>query len=163
MNEVDQYIALTEFARKKFIEGGLPEGKICVKPNFVDPDPGAGRGEGDYVLFAGRLTKEKGILTLLRAWKTHRPPSRLRIIGDGPLKDQIEREVQGEAAIEYMGRKPLSEVYELMGSAMALVFPFEQQARGTSVHCSALVVRVDPRGDSFGVAATYEPVAFTPP
>lgn len=48
------------------------------------------------------------------------------------------------------------------GERVALVFPFEQQARGTSVHCSACVVRVDPRGDSYGVAATYEPVSFTP-
>ena len=48
------------------------------------------------------------------------------------------------------------------GQSVALVFPFEHQARGTSVHCSARVVRIDPRGDAFGVAATYEPVAFTP-
>ncbi len=47
------------------------------------------------------------------------------------------------------------------GEHVTLVFPFEQQARGTSVHCSARVVRVDPRGDCFGVAATYEPVSFT--
>ena len=48
------------------------------------------------------------------------------------------------------------------GDRVALVFPFEHQARGTSVHCSARIVRVDPRGDSFGVAATYEPVSFKP-
>ena len=37
--QVDLYIALTEFARQKFIEGGLPADKIVVKPNFVHPDP----------------------------------------------------------------------------------------------------------------------------
>jgi glycosyltransferase involved in cell wall biosynthesis len=41
---VDLYIALTGFAREKFIEGGLPSEKIVVKPNFVHPDPGAGEG-----------------------------------------------------------------------------------------------------------------------
>jgi hypothetical protein len=48
------------------------------------------------------------------------------------------------------------------GERVSLVFPFEHQARGASVRCAACVVRVDPRGDSFGVAATYEPVAFMP-
>ena len=47
------------------------------------------------------------------------------------------------------------------GAEVALVFPFEHVARGTSVHCTARVVRVDQRGDSFGIAATYEPVSFT--
>ena len=49
------------------------------------------------------------------------------------------------------------------GERVSLVFPFEQQARGASVRSAARVVRVDSRGDCFGVAATYEPVAFTPP
>jgi PilZ domain len=47
------------------------------------------------------------------------------------------------------------------GAEVVLVFPFEHVARGTSVHCSARVVRVDRRGDAFGIAATYEPVSFT--
>ena len=34
------FIALTEFARQKFIAGGLPQDRIAVKPNFVSPDPG---------------------------------------------------------------------------------------------------------------------------
>ena len=59
--QVDVYIALSEFARQKFIEGGLPQERIFVKPNFVSPDPGAGDGRGDYALFAGRLSEEKGI------------------------------------------------------------------------------------------------------
>ena len=49
------------------------------------------------------------------------------------------------------------------GTEVALVFPFEHVARGTSVRCSARVVRVDQRGTGFGIAATYEPVSFTVP
>lgn len=47
------------------------------------------------------------------------------------------------------------------GQEVALVFPFEHVARGTSVHCSARIVRVERRGDGFGIAATYEPVSFS--
>lgn len=123
--EVDAYIALTEFARKKFIEGGLTEAKLRVKPNFVDPDPGPGKGGGDYILFAGRLTKEKGVMSVIEAWKAHRPALKLRMIGDGPLREQVEQAIRGEPAIEYLGRRPLPEVYELMGGAAGLVFPSE--------------------------------------
>lgn len=47
------------------------------------------------------------------------------------------------------------------GDQVALVFPFEHSGANASVRCTAHVVRVDPRGDMFGVAATYEPVAFS--
>lgn len=49
------------------------------------------------------------------------------------------------------------------GDEITIVFPFEQTGPGASVRCSAYVVRVEPRGDLFGVAATYEPVAFSVP
>src|SRR2546429_1099631 len=65
---IDYYLALTDFARRKFIAGGLPADKILVKPNFVYPDPGDGNGERSYALFVGRLSPEKGLPTLLAAW-----------------------------------------------------------------------------------------------
>src|SRR5262245_13836927 len=65
-DRVTRYIALTEFCRDKFIEGGLPAARIAVKPNFVDAAPGAG-GLREGGLFAGRLSAEKGIDTLLDA------------------------------------------------------------------------------------------------
>ena len=67
--EISCFVALTQFARNKFMEGGLPGEKIFVKPNFVSPDPGARTGIGDYALFAGRLSPEKGVGTILAAWK----------------------------------------------------------------------------------------------
>jgi hypothetical protein len=43
---VDGYIALSDFSRKKFVDGGLPAEKISVKPNFVYPDPGERNAPG---------------------------------------------------------------------------------------------------------------------
>ena len=73
-NMVDCYIALTEFSRRKLIDGGLPAAKIRVKPNFVLPDPGLREKRGQYALFAGRLVDPKGLPTLLAAWKLLRKP-----------------------------------------------------------------------------------------
>ena len=81
---VDIYIALTEFARQKFIEGGLPAEKIVVKPNFVNPDPGVGKGSGGYALFVGRLSVEKGLDTLLAAWEKLSQQMPLKIVGEEP-------------------------------------------------------------------------------
>lgn len=120
---VDIYIALTEFARQKFIEGGLPAEKIVVKPNFVNPDPGIGSGSGGYALFVGRLSVEKGLDTLLAAWEQLKGQMPLKIVGDGPLSPQVESAVKRLPSVEWLGRKPMPEVHELMGEASFLIFP----------------------------------------
>ena len=115
---VDRYVALSEFARQKFIEGGLPSDRLVVKPNFLDVDPGVGLGDAGYALFVGRLTEEKGVRLLLDAWRTD-PPLPLKIAGDGPLRGEVE----ACSSVEYLGRQPSAEVLRLMGSAACLVFP----------------------------------------
>lgn len=120
---VTRYIALTEFSRDKFVQGGIPAQKISVKPNFVDPSPEIGDGTGGYVLFVGRLSEEKGIDVLLRAWQNLGPKIKLIIIGTGPLLDKCMQAARENPAIECLGPKVRSEVYASMGQARALVFP----------------------------------------
>jgi glycosyltransferase involved in cell wall biosynthesis len=116
---VDLYVALTRFARDRFVEGGLPSARIVVKPNFVWPDPGAGAGSGGYALFAGRLSQEKGLETLVGAWKLlgGKPP--LKVAGDGPLAGTLT----GVAGVEPLGRRSREDVLGLMQQASFLVFP----------------------------------------
>jgi glycosyltransferase involved in cell wall biosynthesis len=121
--QIDLYIALSEFARKKFIEGGLPAHKIAVKPNFAESDPGAGTGEGGYALYAGRLQAAKGLGTLLRAWQTCGVTRTLKIAGDGPMAAEVQRAAASGAGIEYLGRRSRQEVLNLMKRASFLVFP----------------------------------------
>jgi len=122
---VDIFIALTEFARQKFIEGGFPAEKIVVKPNFVYPDPGVGDGEGGYALFVGRLTPEKGVETLLAAWERLEMPVPLKVVGDGALASKVAKAAELGQAVEWLGRKPREEVIGLMKQAAFLVFPSE--------------------------------------
>ncbi|WP_019504088.1 glycosyltransferase family 4 protein [Pleurocapsa sp. PCC 7319] len=120
---VDVYIALTEFARQKYIQGGIPREKIKVKPNFVDRDPGVGEGKGNYGIYVGRLSVEKGIDTLLEAWQTIDNRLSLKIVGDGPLSEMVLQATEQNSSIEWLGRRPMEEVYELMGNAKVLIFP----------------------------------------
>jgi glycosyltransferase involved in cell wall biosynthesis len=125
--KVSCYIARTEFARKKFIEGGLPAERIVVKPCFVHPDPGSREGAGDTVLFLGRLVPEKGVRTLLAAWERLDGRVPLRIAGDGPLRGEMEREVERRhiAGVKVLGRVPGTELVAEMKRARFLVFPSE--------------------------------------
>src|SRR4051812_45618179 len=83
------YITCSKFAREKFLSAGLPGEKLIVKPNFVNPDAGIGTGAGDYAVFVGRLSPEKGIETVLAAWRGMSLPIRLKIVGDGPLAERV--------------------------------------------------------------------------
>jgi glycosyltransferase involved in cell wall biosynthesis len=122
---VDVYVALTEFARRKFVEGGLPAGRIMVKPNFVYPNPGPGEGRGGYALFVGRLSPEKGVGTLLAAWERLDRWIPLKVVGDGPLTEQVVEAANRHPYVKYLGYRPAEEVYALMKEASMLVFPSE--------------------------------------
>ena len=117
------YVAPTDFVRKKLIEGGLPAERIVVKPHFVDPDPGPRKGQGNYALFVGRLTLEKGIDTVLTAWDRLGGRVPLKIVGEGPEDHRVSAAVQRIQGVEWVGRQSSKAVQALMGGAMMLLFP----------------------------------------
>lgn len=120
---VDRYIALTQFAREKFIQGGLPAEKISVKANFVEPDPGAGDGGGGYALFVGRLSPEKGIETILKAWSLLPDDIPLHIAGGGPLGEQVRAAAASNPKVKWLGELSRERVLAEMRAAKFLVCP----------------------------------------
>lgn len=120
---IDAYIALTEFARQKFIQGNLPAEKIVVKPNFLFSDPGNGEGKGGYALFVGRLSPEKGLDKLFQAWEKIGEKMPLKIVGDGQLADTVAEASRKLKGVEWLGRQPKEQVLALMKEATVLVFP----------------------------------------
>jgi glycosyltransferase involved in cell wall biosynthesis len=124
-NAIDLYISLTHSSRQKFVEAGLPADKMIVKGNFVHPDPGPGDGKEGFVLFAGRLTREKGLETLLKAWTLLKIPTALKIVGDGLLAPEVREFCRQNPTAEWLGTKSSSELKDLMGAASLFVFPSE--------------------------------------
>jgi glycosyltransferase involved in cell wall biosynthesis len=123
--QIDAYIAISSFVKEKFVQAGFPASKIFVKPNFVDPDPGEGSSSGDYALFLGRLSPEKGLLTLLQAWERLPSAVPLVIAGDGPMRHSLEAEVARKRlrSVHFAGQLKRSEGYDAMKKAAFLVVP----------------------------------------
>ena len=119
-NKVDRFIALTEFAKGRFIAAGFPPERISVKPNFVE-DRACPSTSSQGALFVGRLSPEKGVRTLLRAWAEIDFP--LSIVGDGPLLGEA-RDAES-AGITVHGGLPPDAVADHMSRAAFLVFPSE--------------------------------------
>lgn len=117
-NRVTRYIALNEFARDKYVEGGLPAARFRIKPNFIG-SPGVptwtNRAGGLYV---GRLSSEKGVEVLAGAMRSFTTPP-IEVIGGGPLEN-LARESCGD---RYLGYRPLDEILQRMGAAQFMVLP----------------------------------------
>jgi glycosyltransferase involved in cell wall biosynthesis len=128
---ISRYVVFTEFGKSKCIDGGLPSDRITVKPHAVEHDPGAEYAKKPIALFVGRLSPEKGIMILLRAWQilhiTNALPkyAELHIIGDGPDRAQAERFIgeQQIGSVRLLGQQAQSAVYSAMRSARLLVYP----------------------------------------
>jgi len=123
LRQVDQYIVNTHFARRLFVGAGLPEDRVAIKPNFAHPDPGPGLHAGEYALFVGRLSPEKGVAILLDTWRQLDGSVPLRIVGDGPLRPLVEEASRQSPAITYLGFRSGAEVLDLMKEATFLMLP----------------------------------------
>ncbi|MDY0121161.1 MAG: glycosyltransferase family 4 protein [Sulfurimonas sp.] len=120
-DRVDKYILLTQFAKNKFLHSSLKllDTKMAIKSNFVE-DRGFDLEKEDYSLFVGRLSKEKGIETLLEAFKNS--TRKLVIVGTGPLSRNVEEYTRKYPNIQYAGFQSIDFIIAKLKKAKALIF-----------------------------------------
>jgi exopolysaccharide biosynthesis WecB/TagA/CpsF family protein len=127
---VDAFIVPSEFARARFVEAGFDAARLHVKPNFSEDPGGVARkpSASTTVVFAGRLSAEKGVETLLKAWAlVARPGFRLVIAGDGPESAALRKlarscERPGQP-IEFAGPLSREDVCALLAESRVVVVP----------------------------------------
>lgn len=119
---VTKAVALSEFCKKKYVEAGFPEDKITVKPNFADIPSVSDVRKERHVVFVGRLAEYKGISTLIHAFKMN-PGIQLRMVGDGPMYQEIKKETRNISNIQLLGRLPYEQTLGELAKAAFLIFP----------------------------------------
>lgn len=128
--QVDAIIALTEFQRERMIQAGLPADLVHVKPNFYPGNPAIvpWADRRPNVVFAGRLSAEKGVLALVRAWLLWGASApELRIVGDGDLRGELVRlaATAPEVPIRFLGQLSGAAAQDEIARARLLVLPSE--------------------------------------
>ena len=124
---VCRVIALTEFQKENFIKLNWAPDSIAVKENFVEVLNGSIVPRDNrlkQLLYVGRLSSEKGVKTLLKAWNGRFLDCKLLIVGDGDMKGECESLSRG-ANVEFLGHRSNHEVRKLMRESLALILPSE--------------------------------------
>ena len=119
-DQVDRYIALSEFAKDVFVRCGLDKERIAIKRNGaldVEQHSVARRG----ALFVGRLSPEKGVDRLIQCWPKLSRSCDLTIVGPGALQKGYE----GDGCVKVLGPQSAEKVASLMAAAAFVVVPSE--------------------------------------
>lgn len=131
-DKIDYIITPSKFYKDKFIEFGVDENKVTHIPNFLtEEDIEYDKlEEQDYYLYFGRLSEEKGIMTLIKA--AQETNVKLKIVGTGPLKEEIEKYVSENKLtnIGILGFKSGKELYTIVANAKCVVLPSEWYENG---------------------------------
>ena len=108
------------------MEYGWPEEKIAIKGNFVSHNPvnrvNPVQEKKDQIVYVGRLSKEKGVETLIKAFGQLSGKTRLIIVGDGVDRGELEVMARG-LNIEFVGQKPSEEARQIIAESKAIVSP----------------------------------------
>ena len=126
-NHVEAFISLTDFQRELISRSGLPAAKVRVKPNFYPGRPTVipWQERESSVVFAGRLTAEKGVSNLVRAWKLWGEEApQLEMVGDGDLRPKLEQMAAG-LPVRFLGQVAGTQAQERIARARLLVLPSE--------------------------------------
>jgi glycosyltransferase involved in cell wall biosynthesis len=127
LSKISAFLCLTEFSRQKLLEIGIPPERVFVRPHFLDASSFVPNFRSDgYALFLGRLSSEKGVWTLVRAFE-QLVEAPLKIVGTGPLEGALRDYVAGRnlGHIEILGFREGAEKHKLIRNSSLLVVPSE--------------------------------------
>ncbi|MGD9211592.1 MAG: glycosyltransferase [Desulfobacteraceae bacterium] len=118
---VNLFITPSRFMQKLVCRFGLDKKRVRVIPNGIDPKPYSAfdRDEG-FGLYAGRLSKEKGIFTLLNAHARLNGQVKLKFAGSGPLERELKQKYPDVEFLVFLNKTSLDRV---MRKAAFIIVP----------------------------------------
>ncbi|MFJ8929818.1 MULTISPECIES: glycosyltransferase [unclassified Streptomyces] len=124
---VQRFFCISDAQRDVLVRAGMPAERLALKHNFV-PDPGVYRvGEGEHLLYLGRLAEAKGIRLLMAAWDEVAASGGvgvpLVIAGTGPLEAEVTAWAAGRDDVHYAGLLDPAECRKVVARSVAVVAP----------------------------------------
>jgi glycosyltransferase involved in cell wall biosynthesis len=127
-SKVDGLITFTNFSKSKFVEYGIKPEKLSIKPNFIQDQPNIAKlnheaRHHEFYVFVGRVSKEKGVETLIDTWQKLPDKIPLVIIGDGPQAASLREKSRSNPNIIWKGYQKKDITLAYIKQAKALLFP----------------------------------------
>ena len=125
LKNINFFISPSKFLKTKLIDYDFPSDRIVYIPNFIAlSEFKPNYSPGDYFLYIGRLSSEKGIVNLINAFKSIDKHSvKLKIVGEGPLEHELKQISGSDARIEFMGHLCGSNLSDITRNSLAVVVP----------------------------------------
>lgn len=143
------FISPSAFLKNKMEQAHYSPSKIEHIYNFAEAEKfQAEVKKEDYCVYLGRLSKEKGVETLLQAVQNN-PECKLKIIGDGPIRTELE-EKYSAGHIEFLGFRQWEEIKSILGKARFLVIPSEWYENNPLTVIESLAVGTPVLGAAIG-------------
>ena len=124
--QIDKFIVFTNFSKQQFLNIGIPEKKIIIKPHSlenIEVNSKDYKNKKNQAIYAGLISNEKGILTLIKAWQNI--DIKLNIYGDGPLLNKLIKKNKFPNKIIFHRRKDSKYVEHQILTSKILIFPSE--------------------------------------
>ncbi len=152
---VSAYVFISQWQRDLMAADRLPAERLFVKPNFVPSSPSAAVAPRNRVVYAGRLTEEKGVRLLMEAWDryiTFADPARLElwVAGAGPLEGEVATWAALRSSVRWVGRLGQEECLTLVAGASAVVVPSQWEETFGLVAVEAMAAGVAPIASAHG-------------
>lgn len=130
---IDVILTPSLFYRNKFLDFGIEKERVYYVPNFLDrecPEVEEAQNKEQYFLYFGRLSAEKGVLTLIKA--VENTNNLLYIVGTGPCLEEIEQYLKKHnmTNVKLFGFKSGKELIDVVGNARAVILPSEWYENG---------------------------------
>lgn len=122
--KISAFLVLTKFQKEKLHRFGIDPSKVFVKPNAFLGLTGAKTGREKRLAYVGRVSPEKGVLDLVKAWKRVPIPGyRLTVAGDGPDLEEVRCLCVSDPTIETLGRISSEDAVQLIQSSAGVIVP----------------------------------------